>query len=69
MAKVDYPNWHDSENAWKDHLQALNNELAWLRTSSDPREMERVKEVEEQIKLNGGTVPAKPRAKAAAGAE
>ena len=59
MAKVDYPHWFDSEEQHQDHLAALESELAYLRA----RKSDRAKEVEEQIKLNGGTVP---RAKAAA---
>lgn len=65
MAKVDYPAHYDSEEQWQDHLAALGNELTLLRARGNPR----AKEVEEQIKLSGGTVPAKRGRPAKADAE
>ena len=62
MAKVEYPHWFDSEEQWQAHLAALESELALLRMRDNPR----AKDVEEQIKLNGGTIAAKPRGRAAA---
>lgn len=65
MAKVDYPHWFDSQEAHTAHLAALEAELTMLRA----RGSDRAKEVEDQIKLNGGTVPAKARARAKADAD
>jgi len=65
MAKQDFPAWFDDEEQWKAHLSALENELTLLRARGNDRS----KEVEEQIKLNGGSVPAKTRARAASTGE